>query len=137
MGINNSSPMISRVKLLLRIASYSFLVVGVVLASFSITIVIVLTSISNIMNLLNLELVDLPRITYLTVSSIVSVCGYVKVGDMVGAVDSGRVEGLRKSLLIWSFLGFAFSFIIPGAITLTVLLKYYSTLIKVTTIMYS
>ncbi|MEM2444758.1 MAG: hypothetical protein QXD94_02345 [Sulfolobales archaeon] len=54
---------------------------------------------------------------------------------MINALNSGRFEGLRESLLIWGFLGLVFGFVLPGFIILFALLRYYSMLIKVTRVM--
>ncbi|MEM0453110.1 MAG: hypothetical protein QXO98_00420 [Sulfolobales archaeon] len=134
MNINNPSFLIGRVKLLLYIASYSFLSIGLLLLSFSV-VVIITTSVLSITNLFGFDLLDLPKTIYLMLSGIISVYGYIEVGDMINALNSGRFEGLRESLLIWGFLGLVFGFILPGFIILFALLRYYSMLIKVTRVM--
>lgn len=134
MNINNPSFLIGRVKLLLYIASYSFLSIGLLLLSFSV-VVIITTSVLSITNLFGFDLLDLPKIIYLMLSGIISVYGYIEVGDMINALNSGRFEGLRESLLIWGFLGLVFGFVLPGFIILFALLRYYSMLIKVTRVM--
>lgn len=129
MSLTTQSLLVGRVKLLLYIASYSFLIVGIALLSFSVAVIIT-TTVLSITNLLGLELTDLPKIIYFMFSGVISLYGYVELCDIISALDAGRVEGLKESLLVWSFLGLVFGLIIPGIVTLTVLLRYYGTLIK-------
>ncbi|MEM1802517.1 MAG: hypothetical protein QXG04_05220, partial [Sulfolobales archaeon] len=123
------SLLVRRVKLLLYIASYSFLIVGIALLSFSVAVIIT-TTVLSITDLLGLELMDLPKIIYFMFSGVISLYGYVELCDIISAVDVGRIEGLKESLLIWGFLGLVFGLVVPGIVTLTVLLRYYGTLIK-------
>ncbi|MDW7969482.1 MAG: hypothetical protein RMH77_03625 [Sulfolobales archaeon] len=120
-------------KLLLYIALYSFLCVGLVLLSFSVVIIIT-TSVLSMTNLFGFELLDLPRIVYLMLSGVISVYGYIEVGDMINALDSGRFEGLKETLIIWGFLGLVFGLVLPGLTILIVLVRYYGMLIKATAV---
>lgn len=134
MSVDSPSPLISRVRLLLHIASYSFLCVGLVLTTLSVVIIIT-TSVLSITDLFGFELLDLPRIIYLMLSGVISIYGYVEVGDIINAVNSGRLEGLRESLIIWGFLGLVFGLVVPGLMILLVLVKYYGMLIKAASVM--
>ncbi|MEM0361305.1 MAG: hypothetical protein QXY36_00875 [Sulfolobales archaeon] len=129
MSLTTQSLLVRRVKLLLYIASYSFLIVGIALLSFSVAVIIT-TTVLSITDLLGLELMDLPKIIYFMFSGVISLYGYVELCDIISAVDVGRIEGLKESLLIWGFLGLVFGLVVPGIVTLTVLLRYYGTLIK-------
>ncbi|MEM1819297.1 MAG: hypothetical protein QW399_04070 [Sulfolobales archaeon] len=129
MSLTTQSLLVRRVKLLLYIASYSFLIVGIALLSFSVAVIIT-TTVLSITDLLGLELMDLPKIIYFMFSGVISLYGYVELCDIISAVDVGRIEGLKESLLIWGFLGLIFGLVVPGIVTLTVLLRYYGTLIK-------
>ncbi|MCS7108388.1 MAG: hypothetical protein N3G48_03635 [Sulfolobales archaeon] len=133
MNVNNLPLLVSRVKLLLYIALYSFLCVGLVLLSFSVVIIIT-TSVLSMTNLFGFELLDLPRIVYLMLSGVISVYGYIEVGDMINALDSGRFEGLKETLIIWGFLGLVFGLVLPGLTILIVLVRYYGMLIKATAV---
>ncbi|MEM1680256.1 MAG: hypothetical protein QXZ56_03420 [Sulfolobales archaeon] len=129
MSLTTQSLLVRRVKLLLYIASYSFLIVGIALLSFSVAVIIT-TTVLSITDLLGLELMDLPKIIYFMFSGVISLYGYVELCDIISAVNVGRIEGLKESLLIWGFLGLVFGLVVPGIVTLTVLLRYYGTLIK-------
>ncbi|MEM4812044.1 MAG: hypothetical protein QXO85_04260 [Sulfolobales archaeon] len=129
MSLTTQSLLVRRVKLLLYIASYSFLIVGIALLSFSVAVIIT-TTVLSITDLLGLELMDLPKIIYFMFSGVISLYGYVELCDIISAVNVGRIEGLKESLLIWGFLGLIFGLVVPGIVTLTVLLRYYGTLIK-------
>ncbi|MEM4517914.1 MAG: hypothetical protein QXH46_00980, partial [Sulfolobales archaeon] len=120
MSLTTQSLLVRRVKLLLYIASYSFLIVGIALLSFSVAVIIT-TTVLSITDLLGLELMDLPKIIYFMFSGVISLYGYVELCDIISAVDVGRIEGLKESLLIWGFLGLVFGLVVPGIVTLTVL----------------
>lgn len=124
--------MARKLRMLINIASAAFLIVGISMLSIA-TAVVVVTSVLNLSNIIIDGFSDLPRVIYLMLSGIVSLYGYIELGDVLDKIENGRFEGIRESLLIWGFLGLVFGLVIPGTILLITLFKYYTTFIKVIT----
>lgn len=99
------------------------------------TVVVVTTSVLNLSDIIISEFSDLPRVIYLMFSGIVSLYGYIELGDVLNNIENGKFEGIKESLLIWGFLGLVFGLVIPGMILLITLFRYYTTFIKVITSM--
>jgi len=133
MNINNPVLLLRRVKTLLSMASVTFLIVGIALLTICV-VTLITTSVLSITTILNYELSDIPRLIYLMLSGSISIYGYVELNDVSSAIDNGRFDNLKESLLIWGILGLVFGLVLPGIILLIILLRYYDILIKVTTV---
>jgi uncharacterized membrane protein YidH (DUF202 family) len=133
MDINNPVLLLRRVKTLLSMASVTFLIVGIALLTICV-VTLITTSVLSITTILNYELSDIPRLIYLMLSGSISIYGYVELNDVSSAIDNGRFDNLKESLLIWGILGLVFGLVLPGIILLIILLRYYDILIKVTTV---
>lgn len=124
--------LLKRLKFLINIASVAFLIAGTFALTLAATVIIV----SSVLDLDKAQvsgLADLTKIIYLMVSGVVSVYGYIELGDVISAVESGRLDGVRESLLIWGLLGLVFGFVVPGVVILLTLTRYYATFIRVIT----
>jgi hypothetical protein len=132
MNINNPVLLLRRVKILLSMASVTFLIVGIALLT-TCVVTLITTSVLSITTILSYDFSDLPRLIYLMLSGTISIYGYVELNDVSSAVDNGRFDNLKESLLIWGVLGLVFGLVLPGVILLIILLRYYDMLIKVTT----
>ncbi|MCC6021778.1 MAG: hypothetical protein QXH99_05810 [Sulfolobales archaeon] len=132
MNINNPVLLLRRVKILLSMASVTFLIVGIALLT-TCVVTLITTSVLSITTILSYDFSDLPRLIYLMLSGTISIYGYVELNDVSSAIDNGRFDNLKESLLIWGVLGLVFGLVLPGVILLIILLRYYDMLIKVTT----
>lgn len=132
MNINNPVLLLRRVKILLSMASVTFLIVGIALLT-TCVVTLITTSVLSITTILSYDLSDLPRLIYLMLSGTISIYGYVELNDVSSAIDNGRFDNLKESLLIWGVLGLVFGLVLPGVILLIILLRYYDMLIKVAT----
>jgi len=132
MNINNPVLLLRRVKILLSMASVTFLIVGIALLT-TCAVTLITTSVLSITTILSYDFSDLPRLIYLMLSGTISIYGYVELNDVSSAIDNGRFDNLKESLLIWGVLGLVFGLVLPGVILLIILLRYYDMLIKVTT----
>jgi len=132
MNINNPVLLLRRVKILLSMASVTFLIVGIALLT-TCVVTLITTSVLSITTILSYDFSDLPRLIYLMLSGTISIYGYVELNDVSSAIDNGRFDNLKESLLIWGVLGLVFGLVLPGVILLIILLRYYDILIKVTT----
>ncbi|MEM0101908.1 MAG: hypothetical protein QW661_01995 [Sulfolobales archaeon] len=119
-------------KILLSMASVTFLIVGIALLT-TCVVTLITTSVLSITTILSYDFSDLPRLIYLMLSGTISIYGYVELNDVSSAIDNGRFDNLKESLLIWGVLGLVFGLVLPGVILLIILLRYYDMLIKVTT----
>jgi uncharacterized membrane protein YidH (DUF202 family) len=132
MNINNPVLLLRRVKILLSMASVTFLIVGIALLT-TCVVTLITTSVLSITTILSYDFSDLPRLIYLMLSGTISIYGYVELNDVSSAIDNGRFDNLKESLLIWGVLGLVFGLVLPGVILLIILLRYYDMLIKVAT----
>ena len=132
MNINNPVLLLRRVKILLSMASVTFLIVGIALLT-TCVVTLITTSVLSITTILSYDFSDLPRLIYLMLSGTISIYGYVELNDVSSTIDNGRFDNLKESLLIWGVLGLVFGLVLPGVILLIILLRYYDMLIKVTT----
>jgi uncharacterized membrane protein YidH (DUF202 family) len=132
MNINNPVLLLRRVKILLSMASVTFLIVGIALLT-TCVVTLITTSVLSITTILSYDFSDLSRLIYLMLSGTISIYGYVELNDVSSAIDNGRFDNLKESLLIWGVLGLVFGLVLPGVILLIILLRYYDMLIKVTT----
>jgi uncharacterized membrane protein YidH (DUF202 family) len=132
MNINNPVLLLRRVKILLSMASVTFLIVGIALLT-TCVVTLITTSVLSITTILSYDFSDLPRLIYLMLSGTISIYGYVELNDVLSAIDNGRFDNLKESLLIWGVLGLVFGLVLPGVILLIILLRYYDMLIKVAT----
>jgi uncharacterized membrane protein YidH (DUF202 family) len=132
MNINNPILLLRRVKILLGIASVTFLIVGIALLT-TCVVTLITTSVLSITTVLSYDFSDIPRLIYLMLSGTISIYGYVELNEVSSAIDNGRFDNLKESLLIWGVLGLVFGLVLPGVILFIILLRYYDMLIKVTT----
>jgi uncharacterized membrane protein YidH (DUF202 family) len=132
MNINNPVLLLRRVKILLSMASVTFLIVGIALLT-TCVVTLITTSVLSITTILSYDFSDLSRLIYLMLSGTISIYGYVELNDVSSAIDNGRFDNLKESLLIWGVLGLVFGLVLPGVILLIILLRYYDMLIKVAT----
>ncbi|MEM3905053.1 MAG: hypothetical protein QXP11_05330, partial [Sulfolobales archaeon] len=120
MNINNPVLLLRRVKILLSMASVTFLIVGIALLT-TCVVTLITTSVLSITTILSYDFSDLPRLIYLMLSGTISIYGYVELNDVSSAIDNGRFDNLKESLLIWGVLGLVFGLVLPGVILLIIL----------------